>query len=299
MQLTVNAANIPPVADAGPEKTITLPVNTTTLDGSGTDQDGTISSYLWTKVDGPLGGVISSASTASTGITLLQAGVYTYQLTVTDNSGATGSSSVQVKVNAENIFPSAGAGNDTTIVLPVNSVRLNGTGSDPEGTVTYSWSQESGPSSANIASPLNAITDVTGLEEGVYVFQITVTDEDGSTSIDAVQITVLEAVNSSPLVSLDQSDTTIVLPVNSVTLSSTASDAEGNVTYLWTGSGGTIETPDAATTVISGLTAGTYLFTLTVTDEDGATASASIVVTVSPVPVPSTAPEGLILWKAL
>jgi hypothetical protein len=228
----------------------------------------------------------------------LQEGVYTYQLTVTDNSGATGSASVQVKVNAENIFPSAGAGNDTTIVLPVSSVRLNGTGSDPEGDVTYSWEQTSGPSSANIASPLNAITDVTELEEGVYVFEITVTDEDGATSVDAVQITVLEAVNASPLVSIDQSDTTITLPVNSVTLSGTASDAEGDVTYLWTGSGGTIETPDEAETVISGLTEGSYLFTLTVTDEDGATETDSIVITVLPVPVESTGPQGLILWKA-
>lgn len=298
MQLTVNAANIPPVATAGFDKTVTLPVTTTTLNGLGIDQDGTIASYLWTKLDGPTGGTISSASTASTGITALQEGVYTYQLTVTDNSGATGTSSVQVKVNAENIFPSAGAGNDTTIVLPINSVRLNGTGSDPEGSVTYSWTQESGPSTANIASPLNAITDVTGLEEGVYIFQITVTDGSGATSSDAVQITVQGAVNSSPLVSIDQSDTTIILPVNSLTLSGTGSDAEGGVTYLWTGSGGTIETPDDSTTVISGLTEGTYLFTLTVTDEDGASTSRSVVVTVLPVPVPSTGPQGLILWKA-
>ena len=43
MQVTVNAAaNIPPVADAGVDQTITLPVNSVILSGSGSDVDGTI-----------------------------------------------------------------------------------------------------------------------------------------------------------------------------------------------------------------------------------------------------------------
>ena len=34
--------NQPPVADAGLDQTITLPVNTVTLSGSGSDADGTL-----------------------------------------------------------------------------------------------------------------------------------------------------------------------------------------------------------------------------------------------------------------
>lgn len=41
--------NQPPVADAGPEKELTLPVDRTTLDGSKSSDDQKISSYLWTR----------------------------------------------------------------------------------------------------------------------------------------------------------------------------------------------------------------------------------------------------------
>ena len=53
VQVTVNEA---PVANAGADKLITLPVNSTTLTGTGTDADGTISSYAWVKISGPTSG---------------------------------------------------------------------------------------------------------------------------------------------------------------------------------------------------------------------------------------------------
>ena len=54
--------NIPPTANAGTDQTITLPTNTVSLSGSGTDPDGTISSYSWTKISGPASGTITNAS---------------------------------------------------------------------------------------------------------------------------------------------------------------------------------------------------------------------------------------------
>src|SRR4029077_19363474 len=53
VKITGNAANIPPVANAGTDQTITLPINTVTLTGTGTDADGTVASYQWTKISGP------------------------------------------------------------------------------------------------------------------------------------------------------------------------------------------------------------------------------------------------------
>ncbi len=53
-------ANTPPVANAGTAQTITLPISTVTLTGSGSGTNGaTISSYSWTKTSGPSAGVIS------------------------------------------------------------------------------------------------------------------------------------------------------------------------------------------------------------------------------------------------
>ena len=45
------------------DKTITLPVNKITLAGSGTDADGTVVSYLWTKISGPTSySIVNAAS---------------------------------------------------------------------------------------------------------------------------------------------------------------------------------------------------------------------------------------------
>lgn len=41
--------NKPPVADAGPEKELTLPVDRTTLDGSKSSDDQKIATYHWAK----------------------------------------------------------------------------------------------------------------------------------------------------------------------------------------------------------------------------------------------------------
>ena len=119
VQVTVNAApNVPPVANAGSDLTITLPINSVTLTGSGTDADGTIAGYTWTKISGPSSYSIVNANSAITGITGLVKGVYKFQLKVTDNNGATGTDVVKVTVNAAaNIPPVANAGPDQSITL--------------------------------------------------------------------------------------------------------------------------------------------------------------------------------------
>ncbi len=92
-------SNYPPVANAGADISITLPANSTTLSGSGTDQDGTVTAYQWTKVSGPAAS-ITTATSSSTTVTGLTQGVYTFELKVTDNNAATGTDIVQVTVNA-------------------------------------------------------------------------------------------------------------------------------------------------------------------------------------------------------
>lgn len=91
--------NIPPVANAGPNQTITLPTNIATLTGSGTDADGTITNYGWTQTGGTAATITSPTSATTTITGLTTAGVRTFQLMVTDNNGATGTASVTVTVN--------------------------------------------------------------------------------------------------------------------------------------------------------------------------------------------------------
>lgn len=86
-----------PTANAGSAQTITAPANSVTLSGFGTAASGrTIAVYKWTQVTGSA--TIVSPNSASTVVSNLLPGTYTFQLTVTDSGGATGSATVQVTV---------------------------------------------------------------------------------------------------------------------------------------------------------------------------------------------------------
>jgi hypothetical protein len=70
------------------------------MNGSGSDADGTIASYQWTKISGPSQYSIVSATQAQTTVNNLSQGTYQFVLTVTDNQGAKGNDTVTVTVTA-------------------------------------------------------------------------------------------------------------------------------------------------------------------------------------------------------
>ena len=180
-----------PVADAGPDQLLVLPTNSAVLPGSGSDEDGTIVSYLWSQVSGPSQSVMSGENTDTLTVTNLVEGAYVYRLTVTDNDDLFGSDLVSVVVATPE--PTANAGPDQLITLPVNSTTLQGSGTDADGTiVSYAWTQVSGPSTALIVGAMWAAPSVRNLIEGVYVFELTVTDNDGFTDSDQVAVEVVE-----------------------------------------------------------------------------------------------------------
>ncbi|MGZ4025747.1 MAG: PKD domain-containing protein [Flavisolibacter sp.] len=291
--VTVNAAvNQPPTVNAGQDQVITLPGNSLTLSGSASDPDGTIASYQWTKISGG-SAILSTPAAASTTISGLAQGVYVFRLTVTDNSGATTWDEVSVTVNAApptNQSPSVNAGPDQVITLPVNGTTLHGLANDTDGSIaSYQWSQVSGPSGFALATPSSASTILTGLVQGVYVFRLMVTDNQGASAADEIQITVNPPVslpNQAPLADAG-SDLVITLPVNSVHLTGSGSDPEGTIVrYQWTlvsgPSGSQISSPGTALTDITGMKEGNYLLRLTVWDNTGASASDTVTVTVKP-----------------
>ena len=93
-----------PVANAGSNQTISSPVTSVTLDGTGST--GTITSYTWTEVSGPNTATIISPSSASTSVTGLIVGVYVFKLSL--NSGAS-TANVTITVNSASSL-SANAG---------------------------------------------------------------------------------------------------------------------------------------------------------------------------------------------
>jgi hypothetical protein len=88
-----------PVADAGPSQTITLPVESVTLTGTGTDANGKIATYLWEQVSGPSASVIVNPGAPSTVLQGLIQGTYVFQLSVFDNLGGIGTDTTVVTVN--------------------------------------------------------------------------------------------------------------------------------------------------------------------------------------------------------
>jgi hypothetical protein len=276
--------NKPPKANAGPDKSITLSSPSVTLSGSGTDSDGTIVAYYWTKISGD-GGTIENPSSASTNVSDFSQGVYTFELKVTDNQGATDTDTVTINVDDEavNNPPNANAGPDQSITLPTDTVTLSGSGTDSDGSiVSYYWSKLSG-SGGTITDPNSSSTTVTGLSAGTYSFRLIVEDNSGDNDADIVVVTVNQAIVNEPPVALAGPDQSITLPTNSVTLSGSGSDDGAIASYEWSkisGDGGTITNPSQSNTTVTDLLSGTYVFRLTVTDDGGLSASDEITITV-------------------
>ncbi|RZM19201.1 MAG: hypothetical protein EOO88_38680, partial [Pedobacter sp.] len=287
--VVVNAApNQAPSANAGNDVSITLPVNSVSLTGSGADTDGSIASYGWTRVSGPTTFNFANASSASTTVNNLVQGTYVFRLTVTDNKGSTASDNITIVVNAAvNQIPTANAGNNISITLPVNATTLSGSGADNDGSIaSYAWTRVNGPTTFSLSNPLAATSALSNLVQGTYTFRLTVTDNSGATATDNVTVTVNAAANQAPAVATANA-INITLPVNTAALSGVATDADGTIaSYAWTRVSGPttfiISNAAVANTNVNNLVQGTYVFKLTVTDDDGATASDDLIVTVNP-----------------
>ncbi len=188
--------NIPPVAHAGTDQVIILPADSAILDGTGSkDPDGSIVRFLWTKMSGPAPFTISNAAAARTVVKNLSVGTYQFDLKITDNGSLYAEDMVQIIVFDPlhpNRPPVAHAGADQTIALPANTVTVDGSGcSDPEMNImSYSWTKISGPVAFNIVNANHMHAQVNNLAQGIYQFELKVTDAGGLFSRDTVTITV-------------------------------------------------------------------------------------------------------------
>jgi hypothetical protein len=186
-----------PIARAGANQFLQLPLDSLLLDGSASmDPDGQISTYAWSVISGPAGYRFTNYLSVRTIMKSLVAGSYHVQLVIMDNVGATAKDTLEINVGTalSNVPPVAIAGKEQNIFLPLDSSILDGSASfDQDGSiVTYQWIQLDGPASALIKDINSARTVVTGLQDGTYHFRLKVIDNKGLSAEDTLQVEVLQ-----------------------------------------------------------------------------------------------------------
>ena len=204
-RVTVTAPheNLPPAADAGGPAQLQAVVGVEVgFDGTGEDPDGFIASYEWDfDGDGDYDWTSSQERTAYW--TYSRSGLYIAVLRVTDNEDATDTDTRRVSVSSPvppNVGPAADAGGPYSGVSG-QPLRLDGTGSDPDGIIAkYEWDFES-DGQWDYESASTGSTSVIYDVSGTYTAMLRVTDDDGASATDVATVEVARS-NAPPTVTV-------------------------------------------------------------------------------------------------
>ena len=90
-----------PTVNAGPDRSVILPVDSVTLTGSAHDSVSRITGYIWSEISGPNTPVIVTDGAPTTVVRGLVAGGYVFQLMAVDSLGQTGVDTVSVFVKSD------------------------------------------------------------------------------------------------------------------------------------------------------------------------------------------------------
>jgi len=265
-------------ANAGPDQSLCFngtPLSTT-LNGSSVTSPGT---GTWSQISGPNSANFSSVVVTNPTVSNLIVGQYTFQWNV-NNGPCPGGGSNQVLITIyNNSITLTNAGPDGTLCTPTTSWIMAATA--PTFPATGSWSTIAGAGTfANSSSPTSLVTN---LALGTNTFRWTINNGAcGSSVFDDVTITVFNntqaAANAGP--DLEQcfngtSPGTMTVAANLATFPATG-------TWTLVSSTGppnpVITSPSIATTTITNLFVGTYVFQWTI--NNGACGSTSDQMTV-------------------
>ena len=268
--VVVSTSNLPPVSDAGPDRTAAPPFpKTVILDGSASfDPDGDPLTFRWALLSRPegSGGTLTNPASVAPSLLVDAPGTYVVQLVVHD--GVQPGNPDTASVSTVNSRPVADPGPGR--IVPIGSpVVLDGSGSgDPNGNpLTFRWSMMSLPAGSNafLSGPTTPSPSFTPDLHGIYVVQLIVRDG----IEDSVPRTVEIHTNRAPTANAG-SDHAIFFGTPYI-LFGTASDPDNDpLTYAWDVlSGPAGSTLTGASTLTPSFTAnasGTYILRLTVSD---------------------------------
>ena len=185
--------------------------------------------------------------------------------------------------------PVAEAGANQLVLLPLSTATLDGSASSDPGnsTLTYDWTQVYGPSVLQISNNAVAQPGISGLEEGVYLLRLRVSNGSYADE-DEVYVIASQNANVPPKVSIiSPAAGAAFLAGDPVTISAAASDLIGNVTKVEFFAGSTLVGTDlqAPFEAVWNPAIGNYALTAVATDDGGSsTTSAVVQVQVDPAP---------------
>ncbi|MBI3807726.1 MAG: PKD domain-containing protein [Nitrospirae bacterium] len=189
--ITTTGANTAPVANAGPDQTVSAS-STVQLDGSASkDTDGNALRYQWALTVKPTGSkaTLSNAATMMASFNADVAGQYVAQLTVNDGMVNSAPDTVMITTLGGNTAPVANAGPDQTVPLGT-VVTLDGSASkDADGSsLTFQWTLTAKPlgSTAAISDPIAMRPTITVDVSGEYIAQLIVNDGTANSIPDTV-----------------------------------------------------------------------------------------------------------------
>ena len=228
------------------------------------DPDGNIVSYDWDLGDG------TTASTVTPSKAYTSDGNYTVTLTVTDNLGATQSSSQVISVNAP-LPPTITSQPQSLTVTEGHSASFTVV-ADGTPVLTYQWRRDGGdiPGATGSSYTLGSAQ----LSDSGATFSVAVTNQ-GGTAVSNTALLTVEPPNEPPTAAFVVNST--AAPLTKAFDASTATDSDGTITsYLWDFGDG--NTGTGINPMHTYATSGNYIVGLTVTDDDGATGGTTALV---------------------
>jgi PKD repeat protein len=267
--VTVN--NVAPVVDAGADQTVnegdTVNVNATFTDaGSADTHTATIDWGDGTPVDT----VDPATSPVAGSHVYADNGVYTVQVTVTDDDSGVGSDTLEVTVN--NVAPVVDAGADQTVdegdTVNLDPATFSDAGTGDTHTATIDWGDGS-PAEAGTVDQANDTVSGSHVyaDNGGYTVQVTVTDDDGGVDSDTLIVTVNDVLPTN----VDAHGPYNGIAGQPVSLTGSATCASVDTcTYAWDlDNDGDYDDATGQSPSHTWNTVGDYTIGLQVTDDDG------------------------------
>jgi hypothetical protein len=293
--MNVSVSAPPTLAVAGPDQAICTGIDGTTITVTGNAPS--VGAGQWNFLSQPTGSVavITSPSSPSTTITNLSvAGVYLAQWTIT-NANCTGvtSSNDFTRITVSNPPTVSNAGAAQSTACKDNVVLTGNTPTSGNGTWTFVPNGVGDSRTPVISTPNSPTTTVTGLvvdSANPYVFSWTIASGGCAPSSSTVSVTVAD---NTPTVANAGAAQAVCTngTIAAATMAATAVSA-GNDHGTWTFVPADasdhrtplITTPGSATTTITNLTAGMYVFAWTVSNNSSCTSTSNITITVTDPP---------------